>query len=651
MTTCKSATALGGEPRAAQDTTNTLAGARSVTPASVVDNPLLLALFGDLPEGAPPWFHLWRQAGHVTQWCRTPEEATAWAHGNPVDLYVGPALAARPGGSRQRIVGKATSGNRSPVAAGLVALVGDIDIAGPGHTDEKDYPPDIDAALAIVAALPLPPTFVIHSGGGLHLWWVLREAWVFDTDGEREQAHEILRGWQGTIAATARRLGYEVDSVPDIARVLRVPGTHNGKLAHNLRPVTILQEAPARRYNPQDFAPFFPQDVPDATPEAQPIDVPDIALPCGADADAMMPRFKAALARDATLAATWARTRTNLNDSTPSGYDQALASGLACRHGWGGPELAWALRYSRNAHKGDRRVGHDYIARTVGNALASARKTALRVPIALLGAVPPTALRLWATLALAERTGAQPTQRQLAEEIGVDARQVRRLLRALEKVGAVVTEQAGNGEPARYTCIALPGAQGRVPIALMHDVSPEALAIALAIGEATRKNGPQVTQGEIGAWAGVTDRTVRKHLPELEASGWLAVEYTGFREALRYTPHTQITRPEENVRPASEATARQEDIGARHDEQPGHILPPIGVESHAVPVVPLLLTEDLAPQAVSRNTPPAGLQRVAAPCLSRARPVRGCETPLASRRSASGPGRARSASATSTGGA
>jgi hypothetical protein len=203
----------------------------------------LQSLFGDLPEDCP-YFHTWKLQGRVTGWCNSVEAASAFVDQHAdADLYVGIAITSHKGTRHTRIT--------STSAGGIVALVADIDIAGDGHGDKR-YPPTLEAALALLGDIPLPPSYIINSGGGAHAWWLLREPWVFDNDAEREEATKLLRAWQMVVSTAAARHGYEVDNVGDIARLMRLPGTHNRKLPDNPRPVTILEAHP-HRYNPLDF--------------------------------------------------------------------------------------------------------------------------------------------------------------------------------------------------------------------------------------------------------------------------------------------------------------------------------------------------------------------------------------------------------------
>jgi|LSQX01.3.fsa_nt_gb hypothetical protein len=224
----------------------------------------LQSLFGDLPEDCP-YFHTWKLQGRVTGWYDSVEAASAFvAQHADADLYVGIAITSHKGTQHTRIT--------STSAGGIVALVADIDIAGDGHGDKR-YPPTLEAALALLGDIPLPPSYIINSGGGAHAWWLLREPWVFDNDAEREEATKLLRDWQMVVSAAATLHGYEVDNVGDIARLMRLPGTHNRKLPDNPRPVTIM-EANSHRYNPLDFEQHLvtpPADIIPNEPAAPPV--------------------------------------------------------------------------------------------------------------------------------------------------------------------------------------------------------------------------------------------------------------------------------------------------------------------------------------------------------------------------------------------
>jgi putative DNA primase/helicase len=107
---------------------------------------------------------------------------------------------------------------------------------------------------AILAAYKLPPSIIVHSGGGLHVYWLLDEpANLADAD--------TLATVEGAVRELVRVLGGDPNAV-DASRVLRIPGTFNHKQAA-LRPVVIEQCEPARRYTLAEF------DQPVPVPESE----------------------------------------------------------------------------------------------------------------------------------------------------------------------------------------------------------------------------------------------------------------------------------------------------------------------------------------------------------------------------------------------
>jgi len=107
------------------------------------------------------------------------------------------------------------------------ALWADYDIEG-GHT--------LESHLAQFGMLPCPPSMVVGSGSGLHVYWSLEEP-ACSPEG-MERAELVMR----LLAA-----GLGSDPVHDRSRILRVPGTFNHKTGEP-RPVTLEVFEPGRRY-------------------------------------------------------------------------------------------------------------------------------------------------------------------------------------------------------------------------------------------------------------------------------------------------------------------------------------------------------------------------------------------------------------------
>lgn len=116
-----------------------------------------------------------------------------------------------------------------------------------------------------LAAALLPPSAVVHSGGGLHCYWFLREPMVLPD--AAHVAKDLLR-------RLASALGGDL-SAAEPARILRVPGTWNRKPEYGVPPRVQLEVcAPARRYNPDDFDGWLPAEPPGSS--HMPFALPDL---------------------------------------------------------------------------------------------------------------------------------------------------------------------------------------------------------------------------------------------------------------------------------------------------------------------------------------------------------------------------------------
>lgn len=137
--------------------------------------------------------------------------------------------------STQRVTGKLV--HHTPVAhrhqhqaTALKALWIDVDVK-----PEKGYP-TLDEAMAAITAfvkaacLP-PPSAIVFSGGGVHVYWISDKPLT---------VAEWDRYAQG-LKFEIQKHGLKCDAglTTDAARVLRVPGTYNNKIAGEPRPVLL----------------------------------------------------------------------------------------------------------------------------------------------------------------------------------------------------------------------------------------------------------------------------------------------------------------------------------------------------------------------------------------------------------------------------
>jgi hypothetical protein len=153
------------------------------------------------------------------------------------------------------------SSGRAENCQHLGALFADVDF---GKSSE-------DAARSQLAAFGLSPSILIHSGGGLHAYWLLDTP--LDVAGRATEIKSLLR-------RLARAVGGDL-VVAEVARVLRIPGTLNHK---HVPPVLVTVEVfePERRYPLSAIVAQLPEEPAAAI---RPIIIPPNWTPPAATAD------------------------------------------------------------------------------------------------------------------------------------------------------------------------------------------------------------------------------------------------------------------------------------------------------------------------------------------------------------------------------
>lgn len=332
-----------GGPNQQQEDNALVKGLQPVSafPSAISAEEFLTELFGDaVGENAQITIF----SGKRTTWCSSIPDAVKAVEmlDKKTDVYFGVALQDR---DRARAIAKekrndpdSTRGySNTTVAIGGVWV--DIDIACDGHA-KPGLPTSIVAVLAELDKLPLKPTFVFVTGGGVHAWWLFKEPWILGSDDERMRATTLLAGWQAFLRKTT---GWTIDATHDLARVLRLPGTRNHKRGVT---VEVAVNEPARRYSPSDFEDWLvrPQRV--STPAAAHSE----SFTLSADARPPEPKFHVLLDLDPKFAATWKRERPEF--PSQSEYDMSLAS-TAAHAGWSDQEIVDLLVAHRREGGGD----------------------------------------------------------------------------------------------------------------------------------------------------------------------------------------------------------------------------------------------------------------------------------------------------------
>lgn len=324
----------------------------------------LAALFDAKPD--PTRILIWTLPDRASRFCKSVDEAAADAvrlASENKDVYFGCGLA-----KRAVEFGRGTIGNIAAIPGVWV----DFDIRGAGHKDtKKTLAPNVDAVENVLQKLVIEPSIVVHTGGGVHCYWLFKELWTFADDKAREDAQKFCLSWVRTVQSVAKSAGYDVDSTFDISRVLRVPGTFNFKSGSPV-PVRILRMN-ENRYDPSEIEPFIMPDAVNASPMKAPVSLETLARVSGSglildpNASPMIDKLEALAEAEPRFRQSWERKRRDLSDQSASSYDLSLATHAAMA-GWTDQEIVNLLIASRRKFKDDLKLRVDYYVRTLARA-------------------------------------------------------------------------------------------------------------------------------------------------------------------------------------------------------------------------------------------------------------------------------------------
>jgi len=281
---------------------------------------------------------------------------------------------------------KTMKGKRGTVedARAIVGFWSDIDIADPlAPKPGKNPPINEEEAYAIANGVGTPPSLVIHSGHGLHAYWLFDEPWIFGSDEERRVAADTVKAWELTLQQVAREHGRSLDSVGDLARVLRIPGTVNTKNPEH--PVEVRIDFPrpqtewmtAWRYKRAELERLIRAPAPAQAGDVlkvEKLENVEFRFPDELERAKMESKIAIACMNDRTFKETWDHDRIDFasNQASASEYDMSLANQTMAA-GWSDQEVYWIILLWRERHGQDTEKvlkRTDYIELT----LAKARK-------------------------------------------------------------------------------------------------------------------------------------------------------------------------------------------------------------------------------------------------------------------------------------
>jgi len=244
-----------------------------------------------------------------------------------------------------------------------------------GELDDQKFPGGRAGILATLEQLP--PTLLIDSGGGVHPRWDL--AVPLRLDGDPEQRAAIIARVENLMRRIYRFLGGDAlpDSVQDVSRILRVPGTLNRKPEYGTpRPVTVLAYDPDRRYDVESLDALLPA-LPAPAPKVPPVHAGH--PPVSADDRAVLEHARAAK-NGAKFARLYDAGDTSGHKSH-SEARQAVCSMLAfwCEHDQ--TQCARLFQGAALYHTSPHDVGHIAILRVARNLAATLRFMVLPLTI------------------------------------------------------------------------------------------------------------------------------------------------------------------------------------------------------------------------------------------------------------------------------
>ena len=332
----------------------------------------LTALWGNPPPGV---ILIWTLPEKESTWyTRLDQVNQDVEHHAHEDVYTGVGIANR-NGNRFTTQKRLTEEE----VGGLAGMWADIDWAHPVHK-KPNLPPTQEQALATLEEALLEPTLLVDSGHGIQAWWLFEHPWIFQTPEDQELGRRAAQWWHQHIKALYTARGWTTDSVFNLDRIMRLPGTWNNRDPNDRRPVEIIRER-EQRYTPQEFLDQVPEDFQTSTPppgrtgprkQGQNRRATNGKGGNGGlelDPEAVPPLLKLDALRKANLKfrRSWEQDRKDMADQSPSAYDLSMAT-MAMQAGWSDQEVVNLLICWRRKHDHDLKLRENYYVVTLEKA-------------------------------------------------------------------------------------------------------------------------------------------------------------------------------------------------------------------------------------------------------------------------------------------
>lgn len=260
-----------------------------------------------------------------------------------------------------------------PDVAAIPGLWCDVDVIDDKAHKSKKYASSLDDAKSVCVVGGLHPTMMVNSGYGVHGYHLFDEPWVFENENDRTAAIRAAKQYVYTVRANAEEKGFTIDTVGDLVRVLRVPGTINwkGMRSQKLRPVSLIGGYDfSRRYSfdSLDECLIAVELCEDRTRKY----VEQVGVIYVHPDAPMSPRVMMLASADQTFAKTWEGKRPDMRDQSPSAYEMSLANQMVAANKFAGDqdtftdqEIVNTLIAWRRERKHEPKLRVDYYQRTL----------------------------------------------------------------------------------------------------------------------------------------------------------------------------------------------------------------------------------------------------------------------------------------------
>lgn len=334
-------------------------------------------LLHDLPDGH--YVNVWRKDGEESMWCAQASEVNDLLSTDKVkdsDIYISAGTVTEEKSTKQSV-------KLYDVAARLAFCL-DCDFHSQSEKKVRFRLPE-DALEFCKTCFPpeLTPSFIIFTGHGYQPWWIFNEAWEFETWDEWNKAYDVHHAFYQYAAYQAKeRYGVDLDPVYSLNRLMRLPGTKNYKYPKDQKKVRIV-ESNEKLYSPSDFDEYiylegiYRAAIPGQEGSASGFtqNTHNISLSFNQQRPTELieilcdncDRFKE----------TWEMRRSDLADTSFSGYDLAIAN-LCAEFKRSAQEIAdiiIAFRRERGkTHDVKKAIRLDYINKTLDKAFQHSNK-------------------------------------------------------------------------------------------------------------------------------------------------------------------------------------------------------------------------------------------------------------------------------------